>query len=221
MTQDEQLPAKDEAEPTGRLRGLERLFWVAVPFTLLVVGAGAYWGLRLEQLTFLAIGIGCLCVAWTVWRYRIVGYSHSEGLDPETGEVRPPTTTVTKSPVPREVLAPLLVVAAVMFLLAATPTGVGALLDGPAHIAVEGWRFVEATWNLLPFAAFVVGTVVALVYGVARRDREAITAGGCLGSLMLVAIALNYAYYLIDADTWRHSWSEFFAPVRTVIEFFS
>lgn len=212
MKRAEQAPAT--GQPTGCIRSLERQILVFMLVFALVLIGGAAWHRTEDQLAFLGVGTGCLIMAWVVWRYRIIGYSSGEGVDPETGEKR--LTTVTRSPLPREVLSPLLLVAALVFLMGATVSEVESLLSGPAHVAVWGKDLYEIAKDLLIWVVVIGGAVGALVCGVVRRDREQLALGGCLGALVMFAVAVNFFVYLIDEDAWRDIWNAYLAPLRTV-----
>jgi hypothetical protein len=212
MKREDQAPAT--VESPGRIRSLERQVSVFVLLLTLVLIGGAAWHRTEDQLAFLTVGTACLIMAWVVWRYRIVGYSSGVGVDPETGEKR--ATTVTRSPLPREVLTPLLLLAALVFLLGATVSEVESLLSGPAHVAVWVKDLYEIAADLLIWAVVIGGAVVALVVGVVRRDREQLALGGCLGALVVFAVAVNFFFYLIDEDAWRDIWNAYLAPLRIV-----
>ena len=211
MTRGQQPPAPAQQ----RLRSVERLIWLVLLAAVLIVGAGIAWRLTVEQITFLCIGVSCLAFAWMVWRHGIIGYSHSEGFDPETGETGPPATTVTRSPLPRSVLAPLLVAAAIVFLLAGTRTGLGSALYGPAHGAVWAWELAGGLWDVVLTAAFGVVLVGLVGYGVIRRDGASLIAGA--GLLAFAALA-NAIFYLVDERLWRQQWHDYLAPLRTLVE---
>jgi hypothetical protein len=221
MTQEEHPPTTEASPPTERLPSVERLILVVIAATMLLVAAAVVWRLSAQQALFIYIGVVCLALAWMVWRHGIIGYSHSEGPDIDTGEVKPPTTTVIKSPLPREVLTPLLVVGALVFVLAATRTGVGAALSGPARVAVSSWNFVHETYTLLFSTVAVLGLVGALVYEIVRRGSHAVMAGLCLVAFLAFAFAANYAVYLSDKAAWRQAWNDFLKPARTLVGLFS
>ncbi len=99
-----------------------------------------------------------------VWLYGIIGYYHRKGF----GESD--VTEVTETPLPRELLALLLFLIGTGFVLAGTPTGVGAALGRSAHASVMLHKFAKESYEMILSAAVWVAIIAAWVTCVIRRE---------------------------------------------------
>lgn len=196
-----------------RIPGVERLIGLGIA-VLLAVGAGdlLWWHLSTPHMVLLGIGLASLLFAWMVGRYGLIGYSRESG-----------TTSVTESPIPRGVLAPLLVVVGAAFIVAATNTPVGRAVDGPAEGAVWLYQLAAATWNFVLVTALVLFGIGTLGVAVLRRDWNLAVGAGILVGLLGVAFGLGYLLYrvgVLSEEQYRDEWDKFLQPVRVVIDLF-
>jgi hypothetical protein len=108
-------------EATARWRQVRLQFYLGFAIILIGVLAGVLWHRSLEQMTWIGLGLGAGSLALLVWKHNLIGFSYNKSGD----EV---TFTARRPPVPREVAAPALLIAAILLLLAGTSTGFGRLL---------------------------------------------------------------------------------------------
>jgi hypothetical protein len=197
------------------------MVWLILPVGGLLA-AGAVWlNMSVGQITLAGIGFGCLVYAWLVWRHGIIAYSHQSGIDPESGEVAPPTTTVRRSPLPPGVLAPILTVAAAIIFVASTPTGAGDILYGPVFAVIAGYEFAQATWGWFMTGVLIVALVSAVITGVVRRDAELACGGLFAAAFFSCAFGLAYLFYRSsDNEEYRSDWEKGFEPIRLVMGLF-
>ncbi len=205
----------DGGESDGRVPGVERFIFVTVVVLVGLTLAGLFWWrLPVERVSFLVFGGGFLALAWLIGRWGLLGYSFERGFDPETGEDRPPsTTTVRATPLARNVLPPLLVLAGVAFLLAATSTRVGVILQGPARAAVMLAALASALWELAVAALFWSAVFWCIGSGVRQRDRGLALLGAVLAAL---GVGWPVLHYVVWPEHFRQLWDEFVEPFRYV-----
>jgi hypothetical protein len=205
---------KGPVAPSGRQFRFEAWFVVA----MLVVGfdviAWVSWDLKTEQVMFLGIGSTALLFSGIVWRYGIIGYYHREGF----GE--PPVTEVAEAPLPRELLAPLLILIGIGFVLAGTPTGVGHALGSSAHAAVMLYQFGKEAYETVVaatvWAAILAGYVVCIV----RRDRELFVGMVVMTALLGLVGGIFFLSYRSSPDAYQRMWDDYLEPFRFVVGVF-
>jgi len=204
--------ARSVLGPTRRLTGPAahlaarrfRWVWVGAAAGVVVILAGwLVWHRSLEQLTFLGMGVAALIGAGMVARDGVIGVFTSTIGGKETVELQ-------ESPLPRQVLAPALVVAGLGLIVAATSTGLGSVLAAVAHVALVIGHFVEAAWTVLLMLGITIGALVMLR---SRRDRAA---GFFWLGILAASVVLNYGLYRLAPRTFQSSWDSFFAPFREV-----
>lgn len=191
--------------------------WFFVALVLVGIGrvVALLWNLSIDQLTYLSIGSAALLYCAIVWSYGIIGFYHREGFG------QPPVTEVTEAPLPREMLAPLLLVAAVGFILAGAPTGVGEALSGPAHAAVMLYRFGKEGVEVILSAAAWVVILTGYVLCFVRRDRTLIAFMAVLTALLGIGGGILYLSYRLSPGQYRKYFDDYLEPFRYVAGFFS
>jgi hypothetical protein len=165
-----------------------------------LVSGWLLWHRSLEQLTFLSLGVTALVLAGLIWRTGTLAFSYEESGEDVTFRSRP-------SPVPRGIAVPVLAVAGIFMILAATTTGIGSALAPVATGGIVVWTFGQATWGLL-LTIIWVGFAIAALF-----SRESRTTGWIL--IALYAVALSGSYVLIRFTGWdRQEWNSFLQPFR-------
>jgi hypothetical protein len=145
-------------------------------YLVLVVGSvwgGAGWNASEAQTAYLAFGTSFLWLAALVWRRGIIAIWYERfGDDITYRELR--------SPVRRAIATPILIAAALVLDLAATPTGIGSAMAPFASAGMVIWKFVPAALSLGLYLALVV----LLFVGLFRREQFGNT--GCALALITV-----------------------------------
>ena len=155
--------------------------WFLAYLALVAVslGGGSLWPLSEAQTTYLVIGNSLLWLAALVWRRGIIAMWYERTFDGDTGYTEI-TYTEWRSPVPRTIATPTLLVAAFILDLAATPTGIGSAPAPLASAAMVIEQFFPAALSV----GIYVALVVLLVVGLFRRELFGST--GC--ALALIAV---------------------------------
>jgi hypothetical protein len=212
---DELIAGGRRSTPNDDTFSFELWLFAALVLVGFDFGAMLSWNLSIDQVTYLVIGSAACVFAGIVWRHGIISYYHREGFG------QSPVTEVTEAPLPREVLAPALLLIAVGFILAGTPTGVGNGLSGLAHGAVMLYRFgkegVEVILSATAWVAILTGYVLCIV----RRDRSLIAFMTVLTALLALGGGILYLSYRWAPDQYREYWNDYLEPFRYVAGLFS
>jgi hypothetical protein len=162
-------------QATAQWRQMRRQFSVgAIVSTALVVAAWLLWHRSASQMTWVGLGLGAANMAMLIWRHDLIGFSYTS----TGGDASQASFVGRRSPVPRELASPALLLAAALLFLAATSTGFGRWLASvfgvlqTLHDAGESVGGLIATplaiIFMLVFAVVGVGIVGSGLFSLAR-----------------------------------------------------
>lgn len=213
MSQDDGQAVTESPETTARIHPVEQLVVPALTLSAWL-GAAFWFNMSVDQIGLSAMGFGFLMCAWLAWRHGIIGYSL---IKHEEGDAVP----AERTPLPRGLLTPALIIAGAALVIAATPTGAGDILYGPVSAAIGAYEFAQATWGWFVTGALAVILVGGVITGVVRRDAELAFGGVFAIAFFSCGFGLAYLFYRTsDNEAYRSDWEKGFEPIRLVIGLF-
>jgi hypothetical protein len=224
------------AEAEARWRQVRGPFYVASAILVAVfLVSWLLWHRTWVQLGWICLGVGAFVMAAFIWRHNLVAFSYV--VSSGAGERK--TSFVGKPPpVPRELAAPVLVLAGIVLFVAGTGTGIGRWLSSTLEAGKTVYDAGSGLAGLVltPIAAIVVLVIVGFGFGllgsgtitfskvvvavVRRRD-----AGGstgltelAMGTTILGVLTLMVFLIVLNWDTVV---DEAFGPYRTIWGWFT
>lgn len=141
-----------------------------------VFTGGLIWHRTADQLEFLGAALGAISIAVSIWRHDVVWVKYRRAKDPSGHEVAG-IVIVFHSPVPKEIAAPVLILAAVPFVLAATSTGIGTAFASILGAPLTVLDAKDLALGILPGIGIVAVMLVVLAVIIWTTGRAAYNLG--------------------------------------------